>query len=287
MAAVFGGTQSLHTNSFDEALGLPTVKSARIARNTQIIIQEESGIPKVADPWGGSYLMECLTNDVYEAALKVKASRDEAAAQQCLAALTQCAATGEGNLLALAVEAARSRCTVGEITDAMKKVFGEHKASDRMVSGAYRQEFGESDEILHAINRVTKFTDREGRRPRILVAKMGQDGHDRGAKVIATGFADIGFDVDIGPLFQTPREVAQQAVDADVHCVGVSTLAAGHKTLVPELIKELDALGRPDILVICGGVIPPQGHLLSRKIKIDFAYKSPVVVGLYDLKGPF
>uniref|UniRef100_A0A8C0ZIU6 Methylmalonyl-CoA mutase, mitochondrial n=1 Tax=Cyanistes caeruleus TaxID=156563 RepID=A0A8C0ZIU6_CYACU len=350
MAAVFGGTQSLHTNSFDEALGLPTVKSARIARNTQIIIQEESGIPKVADPWGGSYLMECLTNDVYEAALKlieeieemggmakavaegipklrieecaarrqaridsgsevivgvnkhqlekeetvevlaidnsvvrakqiekinkVKASRDQAAAQQSLAALTQCAATGEGNLLALAVEAARARCTVGEITDAMKKVFGEHKASDRMVSGAYRQEFGESDEILHAIKRVNKFMDREGRRPRILVAKMGQDGHDRGAKVIATGFADIGFDVDIGPLFQTPREVAQQAVDADVHCVGVSTLAAGHKTLVPELIKELNALDRPDILVMCGGVIPPQDY--------DFLYEA----GVANVFGP-
>uniref|UniRef100_A0A8C3U6D9 Methylmalonyl-CoA mutase, mitochondrial n=1 Tax=Catharus ustulatus TaxID=91951 RepID=A0A8C3U6D9_CATUS len=333
MAAVFGGTQSLHTNSFDEALGLPTVKSARIARNTQIIIQEESGIPKVADPWGGSYLMESLTNDVYEAALKlieeieemggmakavaegipklrieecaarrqaridsgsevivgvnkhqlekeetvevlaidnsavrakqiekinkVKASRDQAAAQQSLAALTQCAATGEGNLLALAVEAARARCTVGEITDAMKKVFGEHKASDRMVSGAYRQEFGESDEILHAIKRVNKFMDREGR-----------------AKVIATGFADIGFDVDIGPLFQTPREVAQQAVDADVHCVGVSTLAAGHKTLVPELIKELNALGRPDILVMCGGVIPPQDY--------DFLYEA----GVANVFGP-
>ncbi|NWR74219.1 MUTA protein, partial [Centropus unirufus] len=350
LAAVFGGTQSLHTNSFDEALGLPTVKSARIARNTQIIIQEESGIPKVADPWGGSYLMECLTNDVYEAALKlieeieemggmakavaegipklrieecaarrqaridsgaevivgvnkhqlekeetvevlaidntsvrskqiekinkVKASRDEAVAQQRLAALTSCAATGEGNLLALAVEAARSRCTVGEITEAMKKVFGEHKASDRMVSGAYRQEFGESKEISHAISRVNKFTDREGRRPRILVAKMGQDGHDRGAKVIATGFADIGFDVDIGPLFQTPREVAQQAVDADVHCVGVSTLAAGHKTLVPELIKELNALGRPDILVMCGGVIPPQDY--------DFLYGA----GVSNVFGP-
>ncbi|KAG8429526.1 hypothetical protein GDO86_019935 [Hymenochirus boettgeri] len=142
----------------------------------------------------------------------------------------------------------------------MKKVFGEHKASDRMVSGAYRQEFGESEEISFAISRVQKFMDRDGRRPRLLVAKMGQDGHDRGAKVIATGFADLGFDVDIGPLFQTPREVAQQAVDADVHCVGVSTLAAGHKTLVPELIKELSALGRPDILVICGGVIPPQDY---------------------------
>ncbi|XP_010171095.1 methylmalonyl-CoA mutase, mitochondrial-like, partial [Antrostomus carolinensis] len=165
-------------------------------------------------------------------------------------------------------------CTVGEITDAMKKVFGEHKASDRMVSGAYRQEFGESDEILHAIKRVNKFMDREGRRPRILVAKMGQDGHDRGAKVIATGFADIGFDVDIGPLFQTPREVAQQAVDADVHCVGVSTLAAGHKTLVPELIKELSALDRPDILVMCGGVIPPQDY--------DFLYEA----GVTNVFGP-
>ncbi|XP_015264376.1 PREDICTED: methylmalonyl-CoA mutase, mitochondrial [Gekko japonicus] len=350
MAAVFGGTQSLHTNSFDEALGLPTVKSARIARNTQIIIQEESGIPKVADPWGGSFLMESLTNDVYDAALKlineieemggmakavaegipklrieecaarrqaridsgsevivgvnkyqlekeeavevlaidntsvrskqieklekVKASRDEAVAQARLAALTECAATGQGNLLALAVEAARARCTVGEITDAMKKVFGEHKANDRMVSGAYRQEFGESKEITHAITRVNKFMDREGRRPRLLVAKMGQDGHDRGAKVIATGFADLGFDVDISPLFQTPREVAQQAVDADVHCVGVSTLAAGHKTLVPELVKELATLGRPDILVMCGGVIPPQDY--------DFLYDA----GVSNIFGP-
>ncbi|KAB1262048.1 Methylmalonyl-CoA mutase; mitochondrial [Camelus dromedarius] len=307
MAAVFGGTQSLHTNSFDEALGLPTVKSARIARNTQIIIQEESGIPKVADPWGGSYMMESLTNDVYDAALKVineieemggmakavaegipklrieecaarrqaridsglwnnfhvmyvKSSRHQALAERCLAALTACAASGDGNILALAVDAARARCTVGEITDAMKKVFGEHKATDRMVSGAYLQEFGESKEIAFAVKRVHKFMEREGRRPRLLVAKMGQDGHDRGAKVIATGFADLGFDVDIGPLFQTPREVAQQAVDADVHTVGVSTLAAGHKTLVPELIKELHALGRPDILVTCGGVIPPQDY---------------------------
>ncbi|XP_069461880.1 methylmalonyl-CoA mutase, mitochondrial isoform X1 [Ambystoma mexicanum] len=350
MAAVFGGTQSLHTNSFDEALGLPTVKSARIARNTQIIIQEESGIPKVADPWGGSYMMESLTNDVYDAALKqineiedmggmaravaegipklrieecaarkqaridsgaevivgvnkyklekeesvdvlaidntsvrnkqiekiekVKASRDNIAAQQCLDAITESASTGKGNILGLAVEAARARCTVGEITDAMKKVFGEHKASDRMVSGAYRQEFGESDEIALTVNRVQQFMDREGRRPRLLVAKMGQDGHDRGAKVIATGFADLGFDVDIGPLFQTPREVAQQAVDADVHCVGVSTLAAGHKTLVPELLKELRGLGRPDILVMCGGVIPPQDY--------DFLYNA----GVSSIFGP-
>ncbi|KAL0622313.1 Methylmalonyl-CoA mutase, mitochondrial [Plecturocebus cupreus] len=285
MAAVFGGTQSLHTNSFDEALGLPTVKSARIARNTQIIIQEESGIPKVADPWGGSYMMESLTNDVYDAALKlineieemggmakavaegipklrieecaarrqaridsgsevivgvnkyqlekedaievlaidntsvrnrqieklkkIKSSRDQALAERCLAALTECAASGDGNILALAVDASRARCTVGEITDALKKVFGEHKANDRMVSGAYRQEFGESKEITSAIKRVHKFMEREGRRPRLLVAKMGQDGHDRGAKVIATGFADLGFDVDIGPLFQVLKTVGE------------------------------------------------------------------------------
>ncbi|KAJ8009533.1 hypothetical protein DPEC_G00089860 [Dallia pectoralis] len=344
MAAVFGGTQSLHTNSFDEALGLPTVKSARIARNTQIIIQEESGIPKVADPWGGSYMMESLTDDVYNTALKfineieeiggmaravaegipklrieecaarrqaridsgtevivgvnkyrlekeesvdvlsidntnvrnkqieklkkVRASRDTEVAKKCLSALEECARTREGNLLELAVEAARARCSVGEITDAMKAVFGEHKASTRMVSGAYRSEFGEHEEISTTHNRVVEFKKHEGRNPRLLVAKMGQDGHDRGAKVIATGFADLGFDVDIGPLFQTPLEVAQQAVDADVHCVGVSTLAAGHKTLVPELIKELRNLKRPDILVICGGVIPPQDY--------EFLYQSGV-----------
>lgn len=344
MAAVFGGTQSLHTNSFDEALGLPTVKSARIARNTQIIIQEESGIPKVADPWGGSYMMEALTNDVHNSALKfiteiedmggmaravaegipklrieecaarrqaridsgsevivgvnkyrlekeesvdvlaidntsvrnkqieklrkVRESRDADAAKRCLAAIERCARTGDGNLLELAVEAAGARCSVGEITDAMKTVFGEHKASTRMVSGAYRSEFGEHEEIALAHDRVVQFKTHEGRNPRLLVAKMGQDGHDRGAKVIATGFADLGFDVDVGPLFQTPAEVAQQAVDADVHCVGISTLAAGHKTLVPELIKELRNLDRPDILVICGGVIPPQDY--------DFLYKSGV-----------
>ncbi|XP_016353324.1 methylmalonyl-CoA mutase, mitochondrial-like [Sinocyclocheilus anshuiensis] len=344
MAAVFGGTQSLHTNSFDEALGLPTVKSARIARNTQIIIQEESGIPKVADPWGGSYMMEALTEDVYNSALKfiteieemggmaravaegipklrieecaarrqaridsgsevivgvnkyrlekeetvdvlaidntavrnkqieklhkVRESRDSEAAKRCLAAIEQCARTRDGNLLELAVEAARARCSVGEITDAMKSVFGEHKASTRMVSGAYRSEFGEHEEIALAHNRVVQFKKLEGRNPRLLVAKMGQDGHDRGAKVIATGFADLGFDVDVGPLFQTPLEVAQQAVDADVHCVGISTLAAGHKTLVPELIKELRNLNRPDIMVICGGVIPPQDY--------EFLYKSGV-----------
>nr|KAF6341678.1 methylmalonyl-CoA mutase [Myotis myotis] len=304
MAAVFGGTQSLHTNSFDEALGLPTVKSARIARNTQIIIQEESGIPKVADPWGGSYMMESLTNDVYDAALKLINEIEEMGGMAKAVAeglpklrIEECAARRQaridsgsevivgvnkyqlekeepGNILALAVDAARARCTVGEITDAMKKVFGEHKANDRMVSGAYRQEFGESKEITYAIARVHKFMEREGRRPRLLVAKMGQDGHDRGAKVIATGFADLGFDVDIGPLFQTPLEVAQQAVDADVHAVGVSTLAAGHKTLVPELIKQLNSLGRPDILVMCGGVIPPQDY--------EFLFE----VGVSNVFGP-
>ncbi|KAK7133907.1 hypothetical protein R3I94_015683 [Phoxinus phoxinus] len=350
MAAVFGGTQSLHTNSFDEALGLPTVKSARIARNTQIIIQEESGIPKVADPWGGSYMMESLTDDVYNSALKfiteiedmggmaravaegipklrieecaarrqaridsgsevivgvnkyrlekeesvdvlsidntavrnkqieklqkVRESRDAEAAKRCLSAIEQCARTRDGNLLELAVEAARARCSVGEITDAMKSVFGEHKASTRMVSGAYRSEYGEHEEIALAHDRILQFKKHEGRNPRLLVAKMGQDGHDRGAKVIATGFADLGFDVDVGPLFQTPLEVAQQAVDADVHCVGVSTLAAGHKTLVPELIKELCNLNRPDIMVICGGVIPPQDY--------EFLYNS----GVSSIFGP-
>ncbi|XP_078398117.1 methylmalonyl-CoA mutase, mitochondrial [Cetorhinus maximus] len=350
MAAVFGGTQSLHTNSFDEALSLPTLQSSRIARNTQIILQEESGIPKVADPWAGSFMMESLTNQAYDAALelineieemggmakavaegipklrieecaarnqaridsgatvivgvnkyrlekeetvdvlvidntavrnqqitkleKLKASRNQAAVEQCLDAITECSRSGGKNLLALAVEAARARCTVGEITDAMKKVFGEHQPSNRMVSGAYRQEFGDSEEMSMAVNRIEKFAKNEGRRPRLLVAKMGQDGHDRGAKVIATGFADLGFDVDIGPLFQTPREVAQQAVDADVHCVGVSSLAAGHKTLVPELIKELRDLRRPDILVICGGVIPPQDY--------DILYKS----GVCNIFGP-
>nr|XP_020849525.1 methylmalonyl-CoA mutase, mitochondrial isoform X2 [Phascolarctos cinereus] len=215
-----------------------------------------------------------VRNKQIEKIKKVKASRDQEAAKKCLAALTACAATGEGNILHLAVEAARARCTVGEITDAMKKVFGEHKANDRLVSGAYRQEFGENEEITLAVNRVQKFMEYEGRRPRLLVAKMGQDGHDRGAKVIATGFADLGFDVDVGPLFQTPKEVAQQAVDADVHVVGVSTLAAGHKTLVPGLIKELTALGRPDILIVCGGVIPPQDY--------EFLYN----VGVAHVFGP-
>ncbi|XP_002158942.3 methylmalonyl-CoA mutase, mitochondrial isoform X1 [Hydra vulgaris] len=336
MAAVFGGTQSLHTNSFDEALALPSAFSSRIARNTQIILQEESGIPKVADPWGGSYLMESLTHEIYVASRKIveeveemggmakavasgmpklrieesaakrqaridsgqetivgvnkhklekedpvdvltvdntmvrlsqieklkilRATRDSAKAEYCLNQITECCRTSEGNLLDLAIKASRARCTVGEISDAMEKVFKRHVAADRMVSGAYKSEYGSTNEIENVLARAKKFNDQYGRRPRILVAKMGQDGHDRGAKVIATGFSDLGFDVDIGPLFQTPREVAQQAVDADVHSVGVSTQAAGHKTLVPDMIKCLKEMGRGDIVVVCGGVIPPQDY---------------------------
>ena len=206
---------------------------------------------------------------------EIKKTRDEKKAQKCLTALTELAkkeptpgmnSDVKQNFLGLAVEAARARCTVGEITQAMEKVWGRHVASDQMVSGAYKSEYGESTEIDNVVQKVEEFAKAEGRRPRILVAKMGQDGHDRGAKVIATGFSDLGFDVDIGPLFQTPEEVAQQAIDADVHVVGVSSLAAGHKALVPELTKCLKEQGREDILVICGGVIPPQDY--------DFLYKN-------------
>lgn len=336
MAAIFGGTQSLHTNSFDEALALPSDFAARLARNTQLILQEETGITKVIDPWAGSYMMEKLTEEVYQEAKKIveeceamggmakavssgwpklkieecaarrqanidsgkevivgvnkyrlakednievrsidnkevrlsqirrleamKISRDPAKAAECLLKIEEAASSGEGNLLKLAVAAARARCSVGEISLAMEKVFGRHVASDKMVSGAYRSEYGEQEEIEAVTTAIEKFQDGEGRRPRILVAKMGQDGHDRGAKVIATGFSDLGFDVDIGPLFQTPDEVAQQAVDSDVHCIGVSSLAAGHKALVPDLVKSLAKIGRPDILIICGGVIPPQDY---------------------------
>uniref|UniRef100_A0A158PBN8 methylmalonyl-CoA mutase n=1 Tax=Angiostrongylus cantonensis TaxID=6313 RepID=A0A158PBN8_ANGCA len=362
MASVFGGTQSLHTNSFDEALGLPTKFSARIARNTQIIIQEESGICKVADPWGGSYMMESLTDELYikarkvfdeitelggmakavasgmtklrieEAAAKkqaridagkdvivgvnkyrleeetkvdvlhvdnqkvrekqiaklehIRKTRDPQRAKAALEAITRGAA-GKENLLELAVEASRARCTVGEISDAMEKVFTRYAAVNRMVSGAYKSEFGETSEIdqveyemvlkvmvdsdsIHVMERVKAFATKEGRQPRIMIAKMGQDGHDRGAKVVATGFADLGFDVDVGPLFQTPAEAAQQAVDADVHAIGASSLAAGHLTLIPELIQELTKLGREDIIVIAGGVIPPQDY--------DALYKAGVTL---------
>lgn len=342
MAAVFGGTQSLHTNSFDEALGLPTRFSARVARNTQIILQEESGIPRVIDPWGGSYLMESLTDKIYDQSLniineiesmggmakavaegypklrieecaagrqaridagkevivgvnkykldqeekvdvlmidnsvvrrkqvekirRVRSERDEREVERALRDLTR-GASGDENTMKLAVRAAEVRATVGEISLALETVFGRHAAADRLVSGAYASAFGENEqELKHVQKMVLNFAQREGRRPRILVAKVGQDGHDRGAKVIATGFADFGFDVDLGPLFSTPDEVATQAVDSDVHVVGISSLAAGHRTLVPQLVDSLRKLGRSDIKVIVGGVIPPQDY--------DFLFKS-------------
>lgn len=319
LAAVFGGTQSLHTNAFDEALALPSRFSARIARNTQIIIQEETGIPKIIDPWGGSFMMESLTDELYNEALKVieeieemggmakavgegipkmkieecaaqkqaridsgeevivgvnkyrlekeetidvlmidnkkvretqiaklnqiKASRDEDACQRSLKALTDACTNGE-NVLARAVECAKLRATLGEISLAMEKVFGRYTPVDRLVSGAYFNSYSQVEELKLIQEKIKEFEAIEGRRPRILIAKMGQDGHDRGAKVIATGFADVGYDVDLGPLFQTPEEAAQQAIDADVHCVGVSSLAAGHKTLVPLLAESLKKLGR-------------------------------------------
>ena len=335
MAATQGHTQSLHTNSFDEALALPTDFSARIARNTQLVLQQESGTCRVVDPWGGSYYVERLTHDLARAAwrhieeveatggmaaaieaglpklrieeaaartqaridsgrqavigvntfrldetedievLKVdnaevraqqlakletlRAERDAGEVAQKLDALTAAADRGDGNLLALAVDAARARATVGEISDAMEKVFGRHVAEIRTISGVYRSEVGAENDAIEAVREQTAvFAAETGRRPRILIAKMGQDGHDRGQKVIATAFADIGFDVDIGPLFQTPAEAARQAVEADVHVVGVSSLAAGHLTLVPELKSELAALDRDDIMIVVGGVIPPQ-----------------------------
>ena len=336
MAAVLGGTQSLHTNSFDEALALPTPFSARIARNTQLIIAEETGVPKVIDPLGGSYYVESLTASVAQhawalieeveamggmtkaieagmpklrieesaarrqarvdrgedtivgvnkyrpdaeetvkirdidtsavreqqiARLKsVRARRDEKACRAALEALTRAAGQDQGNLLELAIAATRARATVGEISDALEKVFTRHRATIRSVSGVYGSAY-EGDEGFARIRReVAAFAQEEGRRPRMLVVKLGQDGHDRGAKVIATAFADIGFDVDVGPLFQTPEEAARQAIENDVHIVGVSSQAAGHKTLVPQLLAELRRLGGDDILVVCGGVIPPQDY---------------------------
>jgi methylmalonyl-CoA mutase len=335
MAATQGHTQSLHTNALDEALALPTDFSARIARNTQLVLQQESGTTRVIDPWGGSYYVEKLTHDlarrawehisaveaaggmakaidaglpklrIEEAAARTQAridsgrqpligvnkyrpeqedqldvlkidnagvrreqadklrrlreERDEAATRSALDAITAGAAEpGSGNLLALAIDAARAKATVGEISDALEKVYGRHAATIRTISGVYREEAGQVDVIDRARAATTEFEREHGRRPRILVAKMGQDGHDRGQKVIATAFADLGFDVDVGPLFQTPAEVARQAVEADVHVVGVNSLAAGHLTLVPALRDELARQGRPDILIVVGGVIPPQ-----------------------------
>ena len=337
MAATQGHTQSLHTNSLDEALALPTDFSARIARNTQLQLQQESGTTRIVDPWGGSYYVEALTDALVQKArahiqevealggmtraieeglpkarieacaartqaridagrqtivgvnkykvadeppvpvLKVdnaevraaqlarlavlRRERDPVRLRECLEALTTCAGDPtRGNLLALAIEAVRARATVGEISDALEKVYGRHEATPRTVAGVYGQEAGEDPQVALARLRTARFLEREGRRPRILVAKMGQDGHDRGQKVISTAFADLGFDVDVGSLFQTPDETAKQAVENDVHVVGVSSLAAGHLTLVPALKQALAARGRDDILVVVGGVIPPQDY---------------------------
>lgn len=336
MAAALGHTQSLHTNALDEAIALPTDFSARIARNTQIYIQEETGVCKTVDPWGGSYYVEYLTNElahkawqliqeieelggmskaietgipkmrIEEAAArkqaridsgrdtivgtnkyrlqkedpieildvdntavrqaqlksleKIKATRDTQAVNKALQAITQCVKTGEGNLLQLSVEAAKLRATLGEISDACEAVVGRYKAVIRSISGVYSSESMDDPNYKQARELCEKFAKLEGRRPRIMVAKMGQDGHDRGAKVVSTGYADLGFDVDVGPLFQTPAEAAKQAVENDVHVLGVSSLAAGHKTLVPQVMDELKKLGRDDIMVIVGGVIPHQDY---------------------------
>ncbi len=343
MASVFGGTQSLHTNSFDEALALPSALSARIARNTQLILQHETGIPNVVDPWAGSYMMETLTNQLAEQAREIiqkteelggmteavqsglpkqwieqsaakrqarldsgeevlvgvnryqsetqevpevftvdntqvmrdqlaglknlKATRDAKAVQKALAAL-KTGAQKNANLLELSVDAMRARATLGEVSDALEQVFGRYEARTSLVTGVYTQALGDPEELQDFLKQVKAFAKKEGRQPRILVAKLGQDGHDRGAKVVATAFADFGFDVDLSPLFLTPEEVARHAIENDVHAIGVSTLAAGHKILVPELLQALKHQGAGDILVFVGGVIPEQDH--------DFLYKQGV-----------
>ncbi|HVN86725.1 MAG TPA: methylmalonyl-CoA mutase [Candidatus Binatia bacterium] len=341
MAAVFGGTQSLHTNSFDEAIALPTDASARVARNTQLILQLETGIPKVVDPWGGSYFMESLTHALARKALgiidevekmggmtkaieagmpklrieetaarrqaridrgedivvgvnkfqlaeepeidtreidntavceaqvarlkRIRETRDAAKVRAALDALTRAAESGTGNVLALAIDAARARASVGEISDALEKVWGRYHAQVRSISGVYGGQYAKDEGWQEIQAEVSRFAAEHGRRPRMLVAKVGQDGHDRGAKVIATAFADLGFDVDVGTLFQTPGEVARQAVENDVHVVGVSTQSGGHKTLVPQLIKELESLGAGDIVVTVGGIIPSKDYPFLEK----------------------
>ena len=345
MAAGLGGTQSLHTNALDEAIALPTDFSARIARNTQIYIQDETQITKAVDPWAGSYYVEYLTKEIAKKAWKLieeveelggmakaieagvpkmrieeasarkqarldsgkdilvgvnkfrtkeasnieilevdntavresqiarlkklRANRNQGIVDANLAALSKCAETGEGNLLELAVEAAENFATLGEISDALEVHFGRHKADTKLISGVYSKEVDNDSTFAKAQKLADKFAEIEGRRPRVMIAKMGQDGHDRGAKVVASSFADLGFDVDMGPLFQTPEEVAKQAIENDVHFVGASSLAAGHKTLIPQLIEELAKLGRPDIMVFAGGVIPAQDY--------DYLYKRKVV----------
>jgi methylmalonyl-CoA mutase len=348
MAAVFGGTQSLHTNALDEALALPTEFSARIARNTQLILQEETHITSVVDPWAGSYMMERLTQDMADAALRiieevdqlggmtravesgwaklrieaaaatrqaridsgeevivgvnkyppavvdaveirevdntavrnqqvaqlqaVRAARDGAAVDAALAALTQAARSGDGNLLSLSITAMRARASVGEVSDALEKVWGRYRAEVRGVTGVYAAGYATTPDWEPLRQRIRQFGAAEGRQPRILMAKLGQDGHDRGVKVVATGFADLGFDIDIGPLFQTPAECARQAIENDVHAVGISSLAAGHKTLVPALIEALRAQGGADIAVFVGGVVPSQDHEFLRSAGVAGIY---------------
>jgi methylmalonyl-CoA mutase len=350
MAAVFGGTQSLHTNSFDEAIALPTEFSARIARNTQLILQEESHITNVVDPWAGSYAMERLTHEMGQAAWQIieeverqggmtkavasgwaklrieasaaekqaridsgadvivgvnkyrsdrddavevrevdnhavreqqvarlerlKATRDAARWRAALDALAACARSGEGNLLAKSIDAARGRATVGEISETLEQVFGRHRADTQKVTGVYAAAYDSAEGWDQVKREIEAFAEADGRRPRVLIAKLGQDGHDRGAKVVATAFADLGFDVDIGPLFQTPEECARQAIENDVHAVGVSTLAAGHKTLVPAIVQGLRAQGADDIVVFVGGVVPKQDY--------DFLYAA----GVKGIYGP-
>jgi len=348
MAAVFGGTQSLHTNAYDEALGLPTDNTARTARNTQLILAEETGIPTVIDPWGGSYFMESLTASVAAEAREIiaeveelggmtkaivagmpklrieacaarrqaridrgddtivgvnkyaldeedeldlldidneavrnaqlarlasiRASRDAAEVERALAALEGVARSGEGNLLEASIEAARARATVGEISDALERVFTRYRADVQSVSGVYRGVYAGDEEFESVLREVEAFAAAEGRRPRMLVVKLGQDGHDRGMKVIATAFADLGFDVDVGPLFQLPEEAARMAVDNDVHVIGVSSQAAGHKTLVPQLLRELEKIDAQNVAVVVGGIIPPKDHefLKSRGVAAIF-----------------
>ena len=361
MAAVFGGTQSLHTNSFDEAIALPTEFSSRIARNTQLIIQEETHITNVVDPWAGSYMMEKLTQDMADKAwaiieevdamggmtkavdsgwakLKIEASaaekqaridsgkdvivgvnkyklakedpvdilevdnvkvresqvarlaqiraaRDSAAVQQALDALTAAAQSGQGNLLGLAIQAVRLRATVGEISDALEKVFGRHRADTQKVTGVYAQAYDSAEGWAQLQQEIAEFAEAQGRRPRVMIAKLGQDGHDRGAKVVATAFADLGFDVDMGPLFQTPEECARQAIENDVHAVGVSTLAAGHKTLVPAILEELKKQGADDIIVFVGGVIPRQDYefLYEAGVKGVYGPGTPIPASAKDV----
>ena len=361
MAAVFGGTQSLHTNSFDEAIALPTEFSARIARNTQLIIQEETHIPNVIDPWAGSYMMEKLTQDMADAAWKIieevesmggmtkavdsgwaklkieaaaaekqaridsgkdvivgvnkyklktedtidardidnvavrdgqiarlkaiRASRDSAAVQAALDALTAAAESGNGNLLGLSIQAVRLRATVGEVSDALEKVFGRHRADTQKVTGVYAAAYDSAEGWETLKSEINAFAEAEGRRPRVMISKLGQDGHDRGAKVVATAFADLGFDVDMGPLFQTPEECARQAIENDVHAVGVSTLAAGHKTLVPAIIAELNKQGADDIIVFVGGVIPRQDYdmLYEAGVKGIYGPGTPIPASAKDV----